>query len=391
MLAEDNFFNPKAAANLGVENEDLLNRMQIFQMGIDCVSEVFSMKSSRSRDFCRLFVKLGLLHPLSLSFQNILAMYRARQLTASGAQGIVGTTSSDAVTPSSTAATPRDGLRASSHPHRRETSGPTITSPRHRRESSGGSSGGASLYIHSHHQEAEESAECKYALRMASLFFTFSRSDAIVAETMVKAEHCVLQVILTALQAPELRSSAGGRTTPLTLAVSAKLEAAANPAANSHTSALSTSPSLFKKVHLLPTYVEIIDLLLKCLKNLSMEPSALGDLETAGTLETLVPLLSGPLSDRCRTHIFPCIFNMCRINKRRQDRVAALGIVPHLKKVILDGSPLRQFALPILFDLAHTSAATRAELGKWSCQPFFLDLLKENYWQAFALNSLAVW
>jgi hypothetical protein len=379
-----------------VENEDLLNRTQIFQMGIDCVSEVFSMKSSRSRDFCRLFVKLGLLHPLSLSFQNILAVYRARQLTASGAPGIVGTTSSDAVTPSSSAATPRDGPRVGSHPHRRDTSGSALASPRHHRESSGGSSGGVSIYIHSHHQEAEESAECKYALRMASLFFTFSRSDAIVAETMVKAEHCVLQVILTALQAPELRSTAGGRSTPLTLAVSAKLEAsiasaAGNSAGTSIAPVLATSPSLLKKVQLLPTHVEIVDLLLKCLKNLSMEPSALGDLETAGTLETLVPLLSGPISDRCRTHIFPCIFNMCRINKRRQDRVAALGIVPHLKKVILDGSPLRQFALPILFDLAHTSTATRAELAKWSCQPFFLDLLKENYWQAFALNSLAVW
>jgi hypothetical protein len=25
------------------------------------------------------------------------------------------------------------------------------------------------------------------------------------------------------------------------------------------------------------------------------------------------------------------------------------------------------------------------------CVPFFLDLLQEHYWQAFALNSLAVW
>ena len=215
---------------------------------------------------------------------------------------------------------------------------------------------------------------------------------------MVKAEHCVLHVLLTALQAPELRSSsavAGGRTTPSgTNQHSNKTELVLSAASlSAHNAGTTTSPSLLRRthVHLLPTYTEIMDLLLKCLKNLSMEPSALADLEAAGTLETLVPLLSGPMSDRYRNHILPCIFNMCRINKRRQERVAALGIIPHLKKVITDNSPLRQFALPILFDLAHTCDTTRRELGRWNCQAFFLDLLKENYWQAFALNSLAVW
>jgi hypothetical protein len=76
------------------------------------------------------------------------------------------------------------------------------------------------------------------------------------------------------------------------------------------------------------------------LKNLSMEPLALNSLESAGILETLMPLLAGPLVG-ARTHILPCLFNMCRINKRRQDRVAELGLVPHLKKVISAGSPLR--------------------------------------------------
>ena len=49
--------------------------MRIFQMSVDCISEVFSVQSSRTRDFCRLFVKLGLLPHLSVSFQNIFALY----------------------------------------------------------------------------------------------------------------------------------------------------------------------------------------------------------------------------------------------------------------------------------------------------------------------------
>eukprot|EP00981_Chlorochromonas_danica_P011890 scaffold4338_cov183-Ochromonas_danica.AAC.14 len=103
----------------------------------------------------------------------------------------------------------------------------------------------------------------------------------------------------------------------------------------------------------------MLELLLKCLKNLSLEPSTLNDLERAGTLETIVPLLAGPLRERYIVHILPCLFNLCRINKRRQEVAASLGIVPHLKRVIAEGSHLRQFALPILFDLAHTSTLTR--------------------------------
>ena len=392
------------------EGEDAHNRMTIFQMGVDCVTEVFAMKASRSRDFCRLFAKLGLLQPLSLSFQNVLALYRARQVNITNC-ALSAATADSGASSSAGGLSPRDGnVNSKSAQHlRRDSSGhsprntPRLNSrdhggtPRHRRESSGEGSSVGSFFMHALHQDAEESQDCKYAHRIAQLFFTFSRSDAIVAETMVKTEHCVLHVMLTVLQAPELRTqTATGRITPSgSMVITGKGEVALSTASLSahNASHSASSPNLFRRTQgsLLPTYVEIVDLLLKCLKNLSMEPSALADLEAAGTLDTLVPLLSGPISDRCKNHILPCIFNMCRVNKRRQERVAQLGLVPHLKKVITDGSPLRQFALPLLFDLAHTSAATRAELCKWSCLPFYLDLLKENYWQAFALNSIAVW
>jgi hypothetical protein len=141
-----------------------------------------------------------------------------------------------------------------------------------------------------------------------------------------------------------------------------------------------------------PLYLEIIELLLKCLKNLSMEPSVLGDLEAAGTIETLIPLLSGPISDPCKANIFPCLFNLCRVNRHRQDLVATHGLIPHLKKVIqAHSNHLRQFALPIFFDLAHASKETRNELWKYDCVSLYLDLLSEHYWQQFALNSLSVW
>lgn len=68
-----------------------------------------------------------------------------------------------------------------------------------------------------------------------------------------------------------------------------------------------------------------------------------------------------------------------------------LGLIPHLKKVVADRSHLKQFALPIIFDLAHASASTRTELWKNDGVAFYLDQLKENYWHTSALNSLSTW
>lgn len=67
------------------------------------------------------------------------------------------------------------------------------------------------------------------------------------------------------------------------------------------------------------------------------------------------------------------------------------GIIPHLQRLISEESHLRQFALPIICDLAHTSAAARAELWKNNGVGLYINLLQEKYWQTFALNSLAVW
>ena len=67
------------------------------------------------------------------------------------------------------------------------------------------------------------------------------------------------------------------------------------------------------------------------------------------------------------------------------------GIIPHLQRLIGEESHLRQFALPIICDLAHTSATARAELWKNNGVVLYINLLQEKYWQTFALNSLAVW
>lgn len=62
-----------------------------------------------------------------------------------------------------------------------------------------------------------------------------------------------------------------------------------------------------------------------------------------------------------------------------------------MKTVATDMSPLKQFALPILCDMAHASMAAREELWRNDGVHFFLDLLSEPYWQLDAIHSIAVW
>jgi len=66
------------------------------------------------------------------------------------------------------------------------------------------------------------------------------------------------------------------------------------------------------------------------------------------------------------------------------------GIVPHLQYIIASQSPLKQFALPLICDLAHVKKA-RPELWQYRGVEFYLDLLEEEYWQVNALDSLSVW
>jgi hypothetical protein len=53
---------------------------------------------------------------------------------------------------------------------------------------------------------------------------------------------------------------------------------------------------------------------------------------------------------------------MTRLSKARQEEAASSGIIPLLRKVIQNKSPLKQFALPILCDLANAGKVSRRSL-----------------------------
>lgn len=90
-------------------------------------------------------------------------------------------------------------------------------------------------------------------------------------------------------------------------------------------------------------------------------------------------------------HIFQTCYNLCRLNKSRQEEAAQAGIIPCLKKVIETESPLKQFALPILCDLASAGKSCRTLLWQHDGLSLYLKLLDDPYFQVSALESILSW
>lgn len=140
---------------------------------------------------------------------------------------------------------------------------------------------------------------------------------------------------------------------------------------------------------------ESLTVMLKTIKNLSMSPSVLDEMENCNTIEVLIKLLGrhhdGPYGTEMSNQVLNTIYNLCRLNKRRQEEAAQAGIIPQLLRVAKTTSPLKQFALPILCDLAHASKSTRKMLNQQCGLEFFLQLLQDPYWQLQSLESILIW
>ncbi|KAL0446586.1 UNVERIFIED_CONTAM: MAP3K epsilon protein kinase [Sesamum latifolium] len=88
--------------------------------------------------------------------------------------------------------------------------------------------------------------------------------------------------------------------------------------------------------------------------------------------------------------VLNALFNLCKINKRRQEQAAENGIIPHLMHFIMSDSPLKQCALPLLCDMAHASRNSREQLRAHGGLDVYLSLLEDDLWSVTALDSLAV-
>ncbi|KAJ3790145.1 armadillo-type protein [Lentinula aff. detonsa] len=140
---------------------------------------------------------------------------------------------------------------------------------------------------------------------------------------------------------------------------------------------------------------ECLVLMLKAVKHLSMNISLLDVLQNANTIEILVRILEEQASSLHSTemsnHIFQTCFNLCRLNKSRQEEAAQAGIIPCLQRVAETQSPLKQFALPILCDMASAGKSCRMLLWQHDGLSMYLRLLEDPYFQVSALESILSW
>ncbi|KIY69316.1 Pkinase-domain-containing protein [Cylindrobasidium torrendii FP15055 ss-10] len=135
--------------------------------------------------------------------------------------------------------------------------------------------------------------------------------------------------------------------------------------------------------------------MLKAVKHLSMNANLLDVLQNANAIEILVRILdeqeTGPHSTEMSNHIFQTCFNLCRLNKSRQEEAAQAGLIPCLKRVIETSSPLKQFALPILCDLASAGKSCRTHLWQHDGLKMYLSLLNDPYFQVSSLEAILSW
>lgn len=94
------------------------------------------------------------------------------------------------------------------------------------------------------------------------------------------------------------------------------------------------------------------------------------------------------------------LYNLSRLSRSRQEEAAQNGLLPLLQQVIKINSPLKEFALPLLCDMANAGKSARRQLWKidgvqresrvmptreespilyWLL--VYLDLLMDTYWR----------
>jgi hypothetical protein len=135
--------------------------------------------------------------------------------------------------------------------------------------------------------------------------------------------------------------------------------------------------------------------MLKFIKNLSMLDRTHDVLQNSNAIEVLTDLLSSsmnsPLFLDISNQVLNTLYNLCRLSKTRQEDAALNGIIPILQKIVKTERPLKEFALPILCDMAHSGKVGRKILWQNKGLQFYISLLADKYWQVTALDAIFIW
>ena len=135
--------------------------------------------------------------------------------------------------------------------------------------------------------------------------------------------------------------------------------------------------------------------MLKFIKNLSMLATTLDTLQNSNAIEVLTDLLgasmNAPHFREISNQVLNTMYNLCRLNKERQADAALSGVIPMLQRIVKTERPLKEFALPILCDMAHSGKVGRKILWQNKGLQFYVSLLSEPYWAVTALDAIFIW
>lgn len=151
--------------------------------------------------------------------------------------------------------------------------------------------------------------------------------------------------------------------------------------------------TLFKSFQQLNTQQQLS--ILKFIKNMSSLPEVIHVLQNANAIEfltdTLATTTKESLFKEYANQILQTIYNLCRLSKVRQEEAAQAGIIPILQNVVGGDLPLKEFALPILCDMAHAGRLCRKVLWHNNGLDTYLKLTSDPYWQVKAYEAIATW
>jgi len=135
--------------------------------------------------------------------------------------------------------------------------------------------------------------------------------------------------------------------------------------------------------------------MLKFIKNLSMLATTLDALQNSNAIEVLTDLLGASLNAlhfrEISNQVLNTMYNLCRLNKERQADAALSGVIPLLQRIVKTERPLKEFALPILCDMAHSGKVGRKILWQHKGLQFYVSLLADPYWAVTALDAIFIW
>ena len=135
--------------------------------------------------------------------------------------------------------------------------------------------------------------------------------------------------------------------------------------------------------------------MLKNIRALSGDVDTLEGIQKSGAVSTFIKFLerrNGKFGVEICTAVMVIMYNFCKICKPRQEFAAASGLVPHLVHFSSGHDGIKQIAMEILCDLAH-SERCRPYLKAHNVLHHYLSFLMipKSFINTNAIEAIAVW